>query len=83
MSELILKWNSLDAFRKQELLDFLNFLVERKPKNVGEQQMSKIEAMKLAANDPLYLQDIKEIDDDFAVIDHETLWIKIRRGLFV
>ena len=47
--------------------------MERKPKNVGEQQMSKIEAMKLAANDPLYLQDIKEIDDDFAVIDHETL----------
>ena len=73
MSELILKYNSLDAFRKQELLDFLDFLVERKPKNVNSQQMSKIEAMKLAANDPLYLQDIKEIDDDFAVIDHETL----------
>ena len=73
MSELILKYNSLDAFRKQELLDFLDFLVERKPKNVNSQQMSKIEAMKLAANDPLYLQDIKEIDDDFALIDHETL----------
>ena len=30
MSELILKYNSLDAFRKQELLDFLEFLLHKK-----------------------------------------------------
>ena len=65
MSELILRYNSLDTFRKQELLDFL---VQKEPKSANVQQLSKIEDMKSAANDPLYLQDIKEIESDFAVI---------------
>lgn len=33
----------------------------------------KLEALKHASNDPLFLTDIKEIQDDFDIIDHETL----------
>jgi hypothetical protein len=33
----------------------------------------KIEMMKMASNDPLFLADIKEIQEDFDSIDHETL----------
>ncbi|HLG04137.1 MAG TPA: hypothetical protein VI731_11115 [Bacteroidia bacterium] len=33
----------------------------------------KLEALKNASNDPLFLADIKEIKDDFDSIDHETL----------
>jgi hypothetical protein len=33
----------------------------------------KIEMLKIASNDPLFLADIKEISDDFDSIDNETL----------
>ena len=33
----------------------------------------KLEALKKAAHDPLFLADIKEIKEDFEIIDHETL----------
>ena len=33
----------------------------------------KIALMKLAAKDPLYLSDLKEVNDDFEGIEHETL----------
>lgn len=33
----------------------------------------KLEALKTASNDPLFLADIKEIKEDFDSIDHETL----------
>jgi len=33
----------------------------------------KLEALKMASNDPLFLADIKEIQQDFDSIDHETL----------
>ena len=33
----------------------------------------KLEALKQASNDPLFLADIKEIKEDFDYTDHETL----------
>ncbi len=33
----------------------------------------KIELMKQAAEDPLFLEDMNEINKDFSLIDHETL----------
>ena len=33
----------------------------------------KIAMMMQAANDPLYLSDLKEVNDDFEGIEHETL----------
>ena len=33
----------------------------------------KLESLKMASNDPLFLADIKEIQHDFDSIDHETL----------
>ena len=33
----------------------------------------KLEALRTASNDPLFLADIKEIKEDFDSIDHETL----------
>ena len=33
----------------------------------------KLESLKMASNDPLFLADIQEIKDDFDSIDHETL----------
>ena len=36
---------------------------------------SKLELLKQAASDPLFLSDIREISDDFSHIDAETLWI--------
>ncbi len=33
----------------------------------------KLEALRKASNDPLFLADIKEIKEDFDSIDHETL----------
>jgi hypothetical protein len=41
MNELLLKYNRLDAFSKQELMDFLEFLIQKKA-NVAkaEQKMT-------------------------------------------
>ena len=36
-------------------------------------QMEKMELMKQAAKDPMYLEDLNEVNDDFKYIDHETL----------
>lgn len=36
-------------------------------------QMEKMKLMELASKDPLYLQDMNEVNDDFKYIDHETL----------
>ncbi len=33
----------------------------------------KIALMKLAAKDPLFLSDMKEVNDDFEGIEHETI----------
>jgi hypothetical protein len=33
----------------------------------------KIELMKQAANDHLFLADMKEISDDFSIVDHENI----------
>jgi len=33
----------------------------------------KLETLKMALNDPLFLADIKEIQQDFDSIDHETI----------
>ena len=38
-----------------------------------ENTSEKISLLKQAATDPLFLADIKEINDDFGSIDHETL----------
>ena len=36
-------------------------------------EKDKITLMKLAAKDPLFLSDLKEVNDDFDGIEHETL----------
>jgi hypothetical protein len=36
-------------------------------------EKDKMTLMKLAANDPLFLSDLKEVNDDFEGIEHETL----------
>ena len=36
-------------------------------------EKDKIALMKLAAKDPLYLSDLKEVNNDFEGIEHETL----------
>ena len=36
-------------------------------------QKDKLSLMEKAANDPLYLADLNEVNDDFKGIDHETL----------
>lgn len=33
----------------------------------------KLEALKVASNDPLFLADIKEVQEDFDLIDNETI----------
>ena len=33
----------------------------------------KLESMKLASRDPLFLADIKEVSEDFDLIEHETI----------
>lgn len=38
-----------------------------------ESKVKKMELMKLASSDPLFQLDIKEIQQDFDSIDHETL----------
>lgn len=34
---------------------------------------SKLEALKAASHDPLFLADIKEVQEDFDLIDNETI----------
>lgn len=34
---------------------------------------SKLESLKMASNDPLFLADIREVNNDFDFIDNETL----------
>ncbi len=36
-------------------------------------EANKIELMKLAANDPLFLSDLNEVNTDFDGIEHESL----------
>jgi len=36
-------------------------------------EAEKISLMKQAAKDPLYLADLKEVNDDFESIEHETI----------
>jgi hypothetical protein len=38
-----------------------------------DMKSQKFEALKMAANDPLFLADIQEVQNDFEFIDHETL----------
>ena len=41
--------------------------------DVANSNTDKKAMMKLAASDPLYLSDLKEVNDDFEAIEHETL----------
>jgi hypothetical protein len=41
--------------------------------DLADTKAQKLELMQLAAKDPLFLADIKEIQDDFDSIDHENL----------
>ena len=41
--------------------------------DVIDSRTQKLEQLKAAFNDPLFLADIKEIQNDFDTIDHETL----------
>jgi hypothetical protein len=41
--------------------------------NAGDSRSEKLARLAKAANDPLYLQDMKEIADDFAFVDSENL----------
>lgn len=37
------------------------------------ERQAKLEAMREAVNDPLFLADLREVRQDFEAIDHETL----------
>ena len=41
--------------------------------DLADTKTQKLELMKLASKDPLFLADIKEIQDDFDAIDHENI----------
>ena len=38
-----------------------------------DSKSQKLETLKMAQNDPLFLADIKEVQQDFNSIDHETI----------
>lgn len=50
---------------KQQVSVVIDEIVDSKP--------AKLEQLKTALNDPLFLADIKELQNDFDSIDHETL----------
>jgi len=39
----------------------------------GLSRAEKIELMKQASNDPLFLADMKEVNEDFSFVDHENI----------
>lgn len=41
--------------------------------DVDEDKLSKLEYLKKAANDPLFLSDVQEIQEDFQYTDKESL----------
>ena len=41
--------------------------------DVIDTKAQKLEQLKAALNDPLFLADIKEVQNDFDAVDHETL----------
>lgn len=51
-----------------EILTFVRSLSQK-----DAERQTKLQAMREAAQDPLYLSDLREVEQDFAVIDHETL----------
>jgi hypothetical protein len=46
--------------------------VQRLSQKADERQ-TKLQSMREAAQDPLYLADLRKVEQDFAAIDHETL----------
>lgn len=58
-----------------ELLEIAEFCISALKHNQENKkhlsQTDKINLMKQASNDPLYLADIKEINDDFEAVDYE------------
>jgi hypothetical protein len=54
-----------DFKNKKQVIVYIEDLVDQKS--------SKIDVLKLAASDPLFLADIMEVQQDFDSIDHETL----------
>ena len=55
--------------------EFLNEVVQllRSFRAAAIGSISKMDAMKLAANDPIYLQDLKDSQQDFSAVDYEML----------
>ena len=41
--------------------------------DVIDRKAQKLEQLKAVLNDPLFLADIKEVQNDFDAVDHETL----------
>ena len=41
--------------------------------DIIDTKAQKLEQLKAALNDPLFLADIKEVQNDFDAVDHETL----------
>lgn len=54
-----------DFYDKKQVTIYVDDQVDTK--------FQKLEALKMAMNDPLFLADIKEIQQDFDSIDHETI----------
>jgi hypothetical protein len=54
-----------DFKNKKEVTVFIDDQVDTKS--------LKVEALRAASNDPLFLADIKEVLEDFNLIDHETI----------
>ncbi len=73
MSEIILKYNSLDTLGKQELIDFLDFLVQRRQAN----KMMKEESyqQKILQISTWSEKDIQDMQDSSSKINFEdTPW---------
>jgi hypothetical protein len=48
-------------------------IVEKSEANNSVSKISKMDIMKQASSDPLFLADLKEIREDFAIADNENI----------
>jgi hypothetical protein len=65
--------NTADDKNVKAIYTAVEELTEKSNSWVDKADIKKIEIMKQAAIDPLFLADLKEIQDDFAHLDNENI----------
>jgi hypothetical protein len=65
--------NTADDKNVKAIYTVVEELTEKSNSWVDKAGIKKIEMMKQAAIDPLFLADLKEIQDDFAHLDNESI----------